>query len=66
MEEVGVLLVEGDESGAQGTEGFEACRSTKPAGDFLFDLAGMRTACSARLLENNPFGSVTKRQNSSA
>jgi len=38
VEEVGTLLVEGGEIGAQGAEGFEACLGTKAAGDFLFDL----------------------------
>ena len=38
MKEIGALLVEGGEIGADGTEGVEACLGAETAGDFLFDL----------------------------
>lgn len=38
MEEIGTLLVEGGEIGANGAEGFEAIRGAEAAGDLLLDL----------------------------
>lgn len=37
VEEIVALFVQGREIGTDGAEGFETCRSTEAAGDFLFD-----------------------------